>query len=110
MMTTMEGVFAGGDVARGPDTVIQAIADGKLAAKSIDKYLGGSGKLNKGDRIDIPKAFDDDDVVALERFPVELLELDKRKGSFNEVVIGYHKLVAMAEASRCLRCDRREER
>ncbi len=107
MMTTMEGVFAGGDVARGPDTVIQAIADGKLAAESIDKYLGGSGKLNKGEPIDIPRDFDDDDVVALERFPVELLDLEKRKGSFDEVVIGYHKLVAMAEASRCLRCDRR---
>lgn len=29
LMTTMDGVFAGGDVARGPDTVISAIADGK---------------------------------------------------------------------------------
>ena len=48
LMTTMDGVFAGGDVARGPDTVISAIADGKKAAVSIDLYLGGKGKLNKG--------------------------------------------------------------
>ncbi len=55
MMTTMPGVFAGGDVARGPDTVIQAIADGKNAAVAIDQYLGGTGKLNKGAPIDIPR-------------------------------------------------------
>jgi len=108
LMTTQEGVFAGGDVARGPDTVIQAIADGKRAAQSIDIYLGGSGKLNKGNPIDIPDNFTDDEIVALERFPIELLSVDKRKDTFDEVVIGYHKVVAMAEASRCLRCDRRQ--
>ena len=48
-MTTMPGVFAGGDVARGPDEVIRAIADGKNAARSIDIYLNGKGILNKGD-------------------------------------------------------------
>jgi NADH-quinone oxidoreductase subunit F len=48
MMTTMEGVFAGGDVVRGPDTVIRAISDGKKAAMAIDKYLGGRGVLNRG--------------------------------------------------------------
>jgi NADH-quinone oxidoreductase subunit F len=42
-----------------------------------------------------------------ERFPQELLPLEKRKDSFSEVVIGYHKLNAMAEAMRCLHCDRR---
>ena len=30
----------------------------------------------------------------------------RRKG-FNEVVVGFHKLNAIAEAMRCLRCDRR---
>jgi NADH-quinone oxidoreductase subunit F len=103
----MEGVFAGGDVARGPDTVIQAIADGKKAAISIDKYLGGQGKLNKGNPIEIPLNFDDDEVVALKRFVPEKLPPEKRKDCFDEVVIGYHKLNAMAEAMRCLRCDRR---
>ncbi|MHB1314557.1 MAG: NADH-ubiquinone oxidoreductase-F iron-sulfur binding region domain-containing protein [Christensenellales bacterium] len=107
MMTNMEGVFAGGDVARGPDTVIRAISDGKQAAISIDKYLGGRGKLNKGKPIEIPDQVSDDEVVALKRFSVDELDAESRKESFEEVVLGYHKLRAMAEAMRCLHCDRR---
>ena len=107
LMTTMAGVFAGGDVARGPDTVIRAIADGKQAAVSIDRYLGGAGQLNKGAPIDIPDVRDDDEIVALKRFPLDMLAPDKRRNSFDEVVLGYHKLTAMAEAMRCLHCDRR---
>ena len=39
--TSMPGVFAGGDVLSGPATVIEAIAAGKRAAVSIDRYLRG---------------------------------------------------------------------
>ena len=85
----------------GPDTVIRAIADGKKAAVSIDKYLGGKGKLNKGKPIDIPDRFDEDEIVAHKRYPMEMLPEELRKGSFDEVVMGYHKLNAMAEAMRC---------
>ena len=106
-MTTMPGVFAGGDVARGPDEVIRAIADGKNAARSIDLYLNGKGILNKGEKIDIPEIFDVDEIVSHERFPMEMLPLEQRVNSFDEVVLGYHKLNAIAEAMRCLHCDRR---
>jgi len=106
-MTKMAGVFAGGDVVRGPDEIIRAIADGKNAARSIDLYLKGNGVLNKGEKIEIPKIFDEDDIVYHDRFPMELLPVGERLNSFNEVVTGYHKLNAMAEAMRCLHCDRR---
>ncbi len=106
-MTAMEGVFAGGDIARGPDEVIRAIADGKRAAVSIDRYLGGKGKLNKGEPIKIPEIVDEDEIVMHSRFPMEILVLEQRRNSFDEVVLGYHKLNAMAEAMRCLHCDRR---
>ena len=107
MMTTMEGVFAGGDIVRGPDSVIQAIADGKKAAIAIDKYLGGRGALNKGEEIKIPAYNDEDEVVELPRYPLDMLDVKKRTESFDEVVLGYHKLTAMAEAMRCLHCERR---
>lgn len=106
-MCTMEGVFAGGDVVRGPDTVISAIADGKKAASNIDTYLGGNGLLNKGAPIDIPKIFDDDEIVAHPQFEMEILPPEVRKQSFAEVVIGFHKINAIAESMRCLHCERR---
>ena len=107
MMTTIKGVFAGGDIVRGPDTVIRAIADGKKAAISIDKYLGGQGKLNKGEEIKINLKYDEDEIVELPRYPLDMLDIEKRKNSFDEVVLGYHKITAMAEAMRCLHCERR---
>ncbi|HPS53184.1 MAG TPA: FAD-dependent oxidoreductase, partial [Phycisphaerae bacterium] len=38
-MTSVDGVFAGGDIVRGGATVILAMGDGKNAAKNIDEYL-----------------------------------------------------------------------
>jgi len=40
-MTSMPGVFAGGDIVRGAATVILAMGDGKRAAAAIDSYLRG---------------------------------------------------------------------
>jgi glutamate synthase (NADPH/NADH) small chain len=40
-MTSLPGVFAGGDIVRGAATVILAMGDGKRAAKAIDEYLRG---------------------------------------------------------------------
>ncbi len=40
-MTSMPGVFAGGDIVRGAATVILAMGDGKDSAKAIDSYLNG---------------------------------------------------------------------
>jgi len=107
-MTTQPGVFAGGDVARGSDVVITAIADGKNASKSIDKYLGGKGKLNIGEPIEIPsKGTEEGNAVEHERFPMHYLDLEQRKGNFDEVPQGFHKINAIAEAMRCLQCSRR---
>ena len=107
MMTTIDGVFAGGDIVNGPDTVIQAIADGKKAAISIDKYLGGKGILNKGAAIEFEPWEDDDEVQELKRYPIDMLPACDRCGNFDEVELGYHKLTAMAESMRCLHCERR---
>ena len=38
-MTSIQGLFAGGDIVRGGATVILAMGDGKSAAEAIDKYL-----------------------------------------------------------------------
>jgi len=107
-MTTQPGIFAGGDIARGSDVVITAIADGKNAARSIDKYLGGTGVLNIGEPIKIPsRGIDEGITVEHERFFMPSLDPKEREGNFDEVRLGYHKLNATAEAMRCLRCSKR---
>ena len=40
-MTSMPGVFAGGDIVRGAATVILAMGDGKRAAAAMHSYLSG---------------------------------------------------------------------
>ena len=44
METSMEGVYAGGDIIRGGATVILAMGDGRIAAREIDKYLSRKKK------------------------------------------------------------------
>lgn len=106
-MTNVEGVFAGGDVVRGSYVAIYAIADGKKAAQSIDMYLGGTGELYKGDAIEIPMDINETELEEHERFPMDFLPPEVRKDNFQEVAYRYHRLNAMAEAMRCLRCDYR---
>jgi NADPH-dependent glutamate synthase beta subunit-like oxidoreductase len=38
-MTSVLGIFAGGDLARGPDLVVRAVNDSRKAAAGIHKYL-----------------------------------------------------------------------
>ncbi|MDA3847254.1 MAG: FAD-dependent oxidoreductase [Vallitaleaceae bacterium] len=106
-MLNHEGIFAGGDVVRGPDTVIWAITDGKASAKSIDLYLNGDGKLNQGMDIDIPVLHQDGDVAEHERFKTTHIPVANRINNFAEVNQGFHRLNAIAESMRCLHCDRR---
>jgi NADPH-dependent glutamate synthase beta subunit-like oxidoreductase len=42
--TSVPGVFAGGDLVHGPDLVVNAVRDGKRAAKAIQGFLVGSAK------------------------------------------------------------------
>jgi glutamate synthase (NADPH/NADH) small chain len=44
-MTSVPGIFAAGDMSRGQSLVVWAIKEGRVAAKSIDKYLMGSTEL-----------------------------------------------------------------
>ena len=106
-MTSLDGVFAGGDVVRGPNDAIHAIADGKRAASAIDSYLGGDGVLNKGAQIQLPLIVDEDEITQQLRFPIMVEPASMRSHTFEEVNQGYQKLNAVAESMRCLHCERR---
>jgi Pyruvate/2-oxoacid:ferredoxin oxidoreductase delta subunit len=95
MSTKREGVFAGGEATSGKFSVIEAVADGRAAAISIDRYLGGSGE------IDVTFYHQEDGVVQseLQGFPVE----ERIEDSIEEM--GLNDEQAVSEAKRCLRCD-----
>lgn len=99
------GVYAGGDAVLGPATVIECIAQGRLAASSMDKYLGGDGDIRETlatpesplQRIGAPR----------EGFRPhnDTIEHDRRLSTFEGVEIGWSKEDAESECGRCLRCD-----
>ncbi len=105
--TTAEGVFVGGDASRGPEDIVNAVGDGKLAASGIDIYLGGDGVLEKGFEQEITDNHIEGDIVPHCRFLTRQLDSKDAITGFMERNLGMHELDARAEASRCLRCDRR---
>jgi len=103
--TSMEGVFAGGDCSRGPDTVVGAVGDGRRAALNIDKYLGGNMEKQLEQRIIERKNYQPIIEEKMERMQPEDLLPVERKYTFNEVETCPGRERAVCEASRCLRCD-----
>ena len=108
LTTDMDGVFAGGDVVSGPASVIEAIAAGRQAAISIDKYLGGKGvideRLSPPEDMPVPtKVVEEEEMNHRAEMP--LLAVDRRKNGFDVVELGFTKAAATEEAKRCLRCD-----
>ncbi len=102
--TSVEGVFAGGDVFYGPKSVVEAVACGKEAAESIHRYLNGLD-LREGR----PKQWSYekpplDDVFPAKRRPMRRLSPEERKNNFKEVALGFTEQEARAEAGRCLKC------
>lgn len=108
LATGKAGVFAAGDAVTGASSVIEAIAAGRRAAISIDKYLGGKGN------IDVKLAPQEDETALYDleealsgkyRPPVEMLPVDERLKSQAQVVLGFTQKHAAQECERCLRCD-----
>jgi heterodisulfide reductase subunit A len=106
--TNIEGIFSGGDVTTGPAYVVDAIAAGKRAARSISKYLRGETinaevteaepeKLNEAELVEVSKRIEKAGRIHMAEEPIEERIID-----FREVVLGYTKEDAIGEASRCL--------
>ncbi|WP_250862039.1 FAD-dependent oxidoreductase [Oceanirhabdus seepicola] len=102
--TNVEGVFAAGDIYK-PGIAIKAIVEGKKAALSIDKYLGGNG-LYLGEEIEIPEKPLNCTIWDIEKVEEKHENPLERKVNFDIVSRVYTKDEAKQEASRCMRCDR----
>lgn len=102
--TSVPGVFAGGDLATGAATVIQAIAAGHEVAISIDRYLKGENlTINRFPKQKIAPT-PDVRVPMQERARMPRLSTEQRARSFAEVQLGFNEQQARAEAARCLNC------
>lgn len=110
LATSRKGVFAGGDIVTGPASVIGAIAQGRQAASSIDKYLGGNGIIDETlvpvEKPD-PLFGQDTDFANWKQAKMPCIDNNKRLAGFTEVELGYEESTAVKEAKRCLRCDMR---
>ena len=107
LATSVPGVYAGGDVAFGPRIAVEAIADGKRAARAIDAYLRGSeGHRREVFQITVHESHtyrQYEEFEQLPRQPVPSLPIDRRIG-VAQVELGYDEATARQEARRCLRC------
>jgi len=107
LQTSDPGIFSGGDVVFGPRILIEAVENGKRAARSIHKYLESSS-LDIQTNITIEKMpmsdFSMPDGYEKEkRCRPETISTDKRNG-INEVEEVYHEDEAVKQAERCLKC------
>lgn len=107
LATTSPGIYAGGDAAFGPRNLIDAIADGKKAAASIDAYLSArSREIGYGVKVEVLQSDgyrmpEDYDVYTRET--PALLDPDRRIG-LQEVEQSYTEQEAVVQGARCLQC------
>jgi formate dehydrogenase beta subunit len=107
LATTAPGVFAGGDAAFGPRIAIEAVANGKTAARSIHTYLGGAEPTVRL-RVDVHKVSSDEYGMPAgyekrERHAAPTTDVDRRTG-IAEVEHVMSEEQAKAQAERCLSC------
>jgi NADPH-dependent glutamate synthase beta subunit-like oxidoreductase len=107
LATSAPGVFAGGDAAFGPRNLIEAIANGKQAALSMDNYLRGvSGRRAIDLWIDKIPTRNYGTATHYDRYGRETppsIDLNRRTG-ISEVEEGFTETQALRQAERCLEC------
>jgi len=113
LATNLPGVFAGGDAVLGADLAVRAVAAGRIAAASIDQYLGGQPVTGVRELTRVAmRPIDDAERAAIfrgiekaARVPTATLDMERRRASFDEVDLGLGDDVARREAVRCMTCN-----
>jgi NADPH-dependent glutamate synthase beta subunit-like oxidoreductase/ferredoxin len=107
--TSVEGVFAAGDVITGTKFVIDAIASARECAQLMDKYLGGDGQIDEVlvERHPDPQIGVIENFANLPREEMELKPVEERKNNFEPIFKGFTCEQGQCEAKRCLQCDLR---
>ncbi|MFO1265196.1 MAG: FAD-dependent oxidoreductase [Rhodoferax sp.] len=108
MLTSRPKVYAGGDCVLGPSTLIESIAQGRVAAAAMDAQLGGDGNIEETllrDGWDTsPYLGADSAFNRTRKFHPIMVAPTERKG-WDEVELGFTDEAARAEAARCFKCN-----
>ena len=107
---SIQGIFAGGEAARGAASVVEAVADGARAASAIDRYLGGDGNVHPTmveHEVPNPDIGVVEGFAGLDRAIVPKSDAGTRKHTFEMVERCFDEGQAQQEAVRCLQCDLR---
>ena len=112
LMTSVPGVFAGGDGQQGPRTAVEAIRAGKIAAAGIDAWLRGTamdaaaGKpVRRTEAALLPVLPHDRTYLPRAVMPERSVEEVLGEGNYVRIEEGLTDAMAHDEARRCLRCD-----
>jgi formate dehydrogenase (NADP+) beta subunit len=104
LMTSVPGIFAGGDCVFGPRLIIDSVADGKRAAVGIDEFIRGQKHADPLLEVEV---LDRHQMITnymeIARHSVPMVPIERRTG-VTEVEIGFNEDTAIEEAQRCLRC------
>ena len=111
-MSAVDGIFAGGDCATGPSSLVNALAQGARAAYAIEAYLAGRSRFNPRDRAseiihNLKLVWDKvDPLKPKKRHPIHPIAVELRRTTFKPADTGFTAPEARDEASRCMRCYR----
>jgi ferredoxin len=108
LVADRESIFAAGDAVNEQRSVVEAIAAGRWAAVSIDKYLGGSGDIAET----LAPPVQQEKAVPLRspkgglppKIPTRLVSRNE-DGTSAEEELSLTEKEVVKEAKRCLRCD-----
>ena len=107
MMTSAPGIFAGGDAAFGPRTIIEAVSNGKVAAQSIADFFAQGKEETKFtvtiEEIPVREYRMAAGYEKLDRRPPPTLPVERRVG-MDEVELNFTVEEAVTQAKRCLYC------
>jgi len=109
LAASREGVFAGGDCVSGPWIAVEAVASGRRAALSIERFLNREDLRAGREAVAPAKPFTDEETHFMlkpkaPREKMAALSLQQRQANFSEVELGFTETEALKEADRCLNC------
>ncbi|MFO7618484.1 MAG: FAD-dependent oxidoreductase [Thermoplasmata archaeon] len=100
-MTSVPGMFAAGDLATGPSTIVDAIGSGHCAAAGVMRFLGADiAAKGPGEMLVV----ENPSFEGMQRCGTCFIPLEKRQSTFEEAEIGLAERDAITEALRCRRC------